>query len=260
MPVINSFIFDGVAPPVGSEVLTGNMNMSISMSATLAKTVRGRSSSDYQIVSDAVASSTSITLSFTAMSAGSVAASRLVVFILGAYLDGSGVINTVTYGGSSCTRAIGSAGGGDKGAAEIWYVNLPTNPANNNLVVTSSKAMISLSVAREVIVGLTSLVPYDTNVEKKNSDQSVDLVLDHPANGISLLGSVLWWGGSSAANCTWPVGGATKSGQGFAASGNEFGFSSAYYNSTTADSNRTFGTVWNGPGSPNQEVCAASWA
>lgn len=259
MPVINSFIHSVSAPPA-TIVLTSNMSGLGTMDATLLKLTKGRSSADFQILTDSVPDATAITLAFNTLSTASQSNSRLLVFMIGAYFSGgSGSISAVTYGGNACTRAIGSIAGSDKGAAEIWSINLPINPANNNLVVTANKNITSLGVSREVLLGMTDLITKDTDNIKKDSEQFVDINVDHPANGITLLCGVLWWNGSSAATGGFSIGGASKTGQGFGASGDEFGMMSGFYASSSADSNRNHGSRWTGPGSPNQELVGASW-
>lgn len=225
----------------------------------IASFTPSRYSAGYQIAEVEGSASTSKTLSFSAVSSSTESINRLFVFILGIDFSSSGSISSVTYGGNSCTRAIGTSSASDRSSTEIWSVVLTTNPATNSLVVTSGSNMVKVGAAREILLGMTNTSAYNTDVVKGGSDSAVQVIVDHPANGVTLLGSVLWWGGSSAGTCLWPVGSATKSGQVFGGSGDEFGFSSAYYDNTAVDSNREFGTNWSGPGSPNQEVCGASW-
>lgn len=261
MPFINSYIHTSGGGGGGSAALVAGITGAGSMTANITKVTRERNVASFQgTFSTGTTPALSKTLSFTAMATSTQYSKRLVVFSLGANFTGSGgTITSVVYGGNNCTKAIGSVGAGDKGAAEIWYVNLPTNPASNNLVITANKSLIRVAATREVLMGMTSMSVRDTGATKKDSDQSIDFSIDHPSNGITLIATVLWWNGSSAANALYPDGGATKSYQAYAATGDEFGASFAYYVSDSQDNGRVFTNLWNGPGSPNNEMVGASF-
>lgn len=230
-----------------------------SFTAAVTSFSPSRYAAGFEVQSVESSSSFSKSLSFSALSSESESANRLYCFIVGVEFNSSGSITTVTYGGNSCTRAIGSGYSSDRGGCEIWYVVLPSNPTTNSLVVSANAGLVKLAASREILLGMTNTAVYDTDVNKENSDSTVSVFLDHPANGITLLGATLWWGGSSAANCNWIVGSPTKSGEAFAFPGDEFGFASAYYDNTAVSTNREFGTSWSGPGGPSQECVGASW-
>lgn len=257
MPVINSFVDSGApAPPTGN--LLAGMSVDSSVSASLNTITRGRHVASFQAVSSEANLSTQ-TLSFNTLDVTTQHSKRLLVFTIGVNYGSGGSITSVSYGGNSCSRAIGTASSSDKGSAEIWYVVVATNPSNNNLVVTANQIIQKISVTREVLLNMVSTTPNDTAIIKRNSDKSVQFNMRHPSNGVSFLGSAFWWGGNSDANGTYPIGGATKTNQNFGSAGLEFLANQAVYVSATQTNGKEWGNLLNGPGSPDNEMCGASW-
>lgn len=257
MPVINSYIHAGSAAPPTGNLLAG-VSVDSAVFASLNTITRGRHAASFQAVSSEANLSTQ-TLSFNTLATSTQHSKRLLVFTIGVNYGSSGNITSVSYGGSSCTRAIGTASTADKGSTEIWYVTLPNNPANNNLIVTANQVIQKISVTREVLLNMISNAPNDTAIVKKNSDQSVQFNMRHPSNGVSFLGSAFWWSGNSAGNGTYPIGGATKTNQDFGDAGLEFLTNQAIYVSATQTNGKEWGNLLNGPGSPDNEMCGASW-
>lgn len=260
MPVINSFQFGGAAPPPTDVILSGSVGMSLNVAGTFTTLPKGRYASASQFIQQAGSGSTR-TLAFTAIPTASQSAGRIVVFQIGCYFSGGkGSISSVSYGGSACSRAIGSVSFNDKGAAEIWYVLMPTNPANDNLVINGTATITRAHVTREVLIGMTQVSPFSMDIMKKESDSGITINVSHPANGVTFLITILWKNGlSGITNLTYPQGGTTGTSFTTGSGGVDFASGSGYYAGASADSGRLFSTGWLSPSSPNQEFAGASW-
>ena len=219
----------------------------------------GRSTSGFEYKYVHGTGSSSLSASFSVMPLDTVYSGRVVVLIIGCYFDGNGTISTVQYGSQSFTRAVGTSSTSDKGSCEIWYGVVPTNPASNVVTVNANVDIEKLFVSREILVGLTSSSPYDTEIDKEGSEFEVAISFYHPTNGISLLGCIIWKDGITNVNATWTNCTETADSDASLFTGGEAEFASAYYTSAISSSPRTFTVEWSGILDPNVELTGASW-
>ncbi len=216
----------------------------------------GRSTTGFEFLEVRGALNVSKSISFSVMPVATEYATRLVVLTIGCYFNSNEDISAVSYGSQSLTRAVASASSSDKGACEIWYAVIPTNPASNVVTVTGTGAIDRLMISREILSGLTSSSPYDTDIDKVGSDFEGNVVLNHPTNGITLVGCLIWKDGITNVNCTWTN--ATESGETSADGTGKAEFSAAYYESATG-AFRSYNAEWIGILDANIETVGASW-
>lgn len=256
MPFVNSFAFQSTGSTIAMPSTTFNFSMNMSSTGFTKIPSFGRSASGFQAVEVSSPSATSKSLSFSVMPTETQSSNRIVVLLVGAYLDGKGVINSVSYGGQSFIRAIGTVSTNDKGSTEIWYGVVPTNPANNIVTITASRDLVRVRICREILLGMTSSVPYDTDVSKEGSEDFANIALIHPANGVTLATCIIWKDGLDGVSPTWTN--VTKSDQTTGAAGERVAFSSAYYESSILSA-RGIDCTWFGILDANVEVAGASW-
>ena len=256
MPFINSF-FPGSTTETTVTMPSTAFSFSMGMSGSFTKIPSfGRSASGFQAVEVSSPSAKSKSLSFSVMPTETQSSNRIVVLLVGAYLNGKGTINSVSYGGQAFTRAIATVSTNDKGSAEIWYGVVPTNPDSNLVTITASENIVRVRICREILLGMTSSVPYDTDVSKKGSEDFANISLIHPANGVTLSTCIIWKDGLDGVSATWTN--VTESDQTTGSSGERVAFSSAYYESSLSSA-RGIDCTWLGILDANVEVAGASW-
>jgi len=254
MPFINSFLLESAGATVTMPSVSVDFSMDMSGSFVKIPTF-GRSASGFQAVEVSSPSAKSKSLSFSVMPTETQSTNRIVALLVTAYLNGKGTINSVSYGGQAFTRAIATVSTNDKGSAEIWYGVVPTNPASNTVTITASENIVRVRICREILLGMTSSTPYDTDVSKEGSEDFATMVINHPTNGVSLGTCIIWKDGITAVSATWTN--VTESDE---TNGHDdpVAFSSAYYESSIA-SVRGIRCEWTGISDANVEIAGASW-
>lgn len=254
MPFISSYLNEstGTSIIMPSTAIDFSMDMDGSFTKIPAF---GRSASSFEAQEVAGTAARSKSLLFSTIPIETQSTGRLIVLLVTAYLNGKGSITSVIYGGQSLAKAIGSSSSNDKGAAEIWYGVFETNPSTNTVTVNASENIIRVRVCREVLLGMTNSAPYDTDIDKRGSEDFGQIVLAHPINGVTLATNIIWKNGITAVSATWSN--TTESDE---TNGHEdpVAFSSSYYESASS-SVRTIRCTWLGIQDANVETAGASW-
>lgn len=189
------------------------------------------------------------TYTFSGAALGDAAADRTLVILAVGRTAANQTVASVTVGGSSATVITQPAASIQP--ASLWYIDYPAG-TTADIVVTYSGAGNNCGIGVWALYGLNSAVPVDS---QSTINDTTAMLLDVPANGIAIAGSVIL----QSASTSTPSNLTEQFDLAIEAANNTYFTGGFYQSQTDAEANRSVSFDWDPGTSTNVSNVGASF-